>query len=178
MAQAFYGDPVWGWAFPDPARRLEQLRAVWGLALESALGHGWVWVTEGCAAVSLWIPPGMPELRAEDEVRLETLLAELLGPADARVHDTFARFGAARPREPHFYLSLLATHPERAGRGLGMGLLAENLSRTDAAGIATYLESSNPANDHRYERLGFSRFSSFELGEDGPSVTQMWRDAR
>jgi hypothetical protein len=40
MALAFYADPVWGWAFPDPDRRLEQHRAVWGFALESASTTG------------------------------------------------------------------------------------------------------------------------------------------
>ena len=57
-----------------------------------------------------------------------------------------------------------------------MGLLAATLERIDAEGAPAFLESSNPANDHRYERLGFTRCGEFELAEDGPSVTQMWRD--
>ncbi len=40
----------------------------------------------------------------------------------------------------------------------------------------TTFESSNPANTPRYERLGFKVCGEFELPEDGPSVTQMWRD--
>jgi GNAT superfamily N-acetyltransferase len=178
MAEAFYGDPVWAWAFPDPERRLEQQRALWRLALESALGYGWVWLTGSCASAALWIPPGKPELRPEDEERLGPLLAELLGDGAARVLDTFGRFDAAHPHEPHYYLSLLATHPDHRGRGLGMGLLADNLARIDAEGVPAFLESSNPVNDHRYERLGFVPCGKFELGEDGPSITQMWRDPR
>jgi len=178
MAAAFYGDPIWGWAFPDPERRFEQQRALWRLALEAALGYGWVWVTEGCASAALWIPPGKPELRPEDERRLGPLLTELLGDGAARVLDTFERFDAAHPQEPHYYLSLLATHPDHRGRGTGMGLLANNLARIDAEGAAAFLESSNPVNDSRYERLGFVRCGKFELGEDGPGVTQMWRDPR
>jgi len=57
-----------------------------------------------------------------------------------------------------------------------MGLLADNLKRLDAIGAAAFLESSNPANDQRYERLGFKPCGSFELAGDGPDVTQMWRD--
>lgn len=178
LAEAFYEDPVWSWAFPDPARRLEQQRALWRLALESALGYGWVWLTDGCASAALWIPPGKPELRPEDEERLGPLLTELLGDGAARVLDTFDRFDAAHPDEPHYYLSLLATHPDHRGRGVGMGLLADNLARIDAEGAPAFLESSNPVNDRRYERLGFARCGEFELGEDGPSVTQMWRDPR
>ncbi len=179
MAAAFYDDPVWGWAFPDSERRLEQHRVLWRFALESALGYGGVWLTAECASASLWIPPGKPELRPEDEERLEPLLVELLGDGATRVLETFERFDAAHPREePHYYLSLLATHPDHRGRGVGMGLLADNLVRIDAEGAPACLESSNPANDRRYERLGFVPCGEFELGEDGPGVTQMWRDPR
>ncbi|HEX6689298.1 MAG TPA: GNAT family N-acetyltransferase [Solirubrobacterales bacterium] len=179
MAEAFYDDPVWGWAFPDSERRLEQHRVLWRFAVESALDYRWVWLTADCASASLWIPPGEPELRPEDEERMEPLLVELLGDGAARVLDTFERFDAAHPQgEPHYYLSLLATHPDHRGRGLGMGLLADNLVRIDAEGAPAFLESSNPANDHRYERLGFVRCGEFKLAEGGPSVTQMWRDPR
>jgi GNAT superfamily N-acetyltransferase len=181
MALAFYADPVWGWAFPDSERRLDQHRAVWGFALESALDYGWVRIadagTGACAAAALWIPPGRPELRPEDEPRFESMVIELLGDEAPRVLDSFARFDRAHPVDrPHYYLSLLATHPDRRGRGLGMGLLAENLARIDAEGTAAYLESTNPDNHRRYEGLGFARWGEFELGEDGPPVTQMWRD--
>jgi GNAT superfamily N-acetyltransferase len=179
MAEAFYDDPVWAWAFPDPERRLEQHRVLWRFAAASALDYGWVWLTDECASATLWIPPGRPELRPEDEARLEPLLNKLLGDGATRVLDTFERFDAAHPKgEPPYYLSLLGTHPEHRGRGEGMGLLADNLVRIDAEGAPAYLESSNPANDHRYERLGFSRWGEFDLGEGGPTVTQMWRDPR
>jgi GNAT superfamily N-acetyltransferase len=179
LAAAFYDDPVWSWAFPDAAHRLEQHRAVWGLILESLLEHHWVWLTEGGGAASMWVPPGRTELGPEDERRLEELLDELLGDGAARVSETFLRFEAAHPRErDHYYLSLLGTHPDHRGDGLGMGLLADNLSGIDAEGAPAFLESSNPANDHRYERLHFVRCGSFELGEDGPSVAQMWREPR
>jgi GNAT superfamily N-acetyltransferase len=175
MALAFYADPVWGWAFPDPDRRLEQHRAVWGLSIASALDYGWVRVADA-GAVAVWIPPGLPELKPEDERRLGPLLAELLGDGAARVLDTFARFDRAHPADrPHYYLSLLATHPDRRGRGLGMALLAENLARIDAEGAPAYLESTNPANHRRYETVSFAKSGEFHLAEDGPAVTQMWR---
>ena len=110
---------------------------------------------------------------------MEGLLTELLGDGATRVLETFERFEAAHPSaEPHYYLSLLATDPDQRGRGLGMGLLAATLERIDAEGAAAFLESSNPANDHRYERLGFARCGEFKLSEDGPAVTQMWREPR
>jgi len=177
LARAFHADPVWSWAFPNPERRLKQVRVVWGLVAEAALSYESAWLTGDCAAVALWIPPGKPELRPEDEERLEDILAELLGDGAERVLDTFKRFEAAHPEgDPHYYLSLLGTNPNWRGQGLGMGLLAATLEQIDAEGAPAFLESSNPANTPRYERLGFSACGEFELSGDGPKVTQMWRD--
>src|ERR1700682_1632298 len=69
FALAFYGDPTWGWAFPDADRRMDHHRIWWGLYLHSALPHGCVWMTEDSGAAALWIPPGKPELSDEDEAR-------------------------------------------------------------------------------------------------------------
>jgi GNAT superfamily N-acetyltransferase len=177
---AFEDDPVWSWAFRVSEHGPEPLHRAWRFLVGSTLDYGWVWQTEGCASASLWVPPGKPEMKPEDEEPFGALLEEQLGADAARVLDTFERFEAAHPQDgdPHYYLSLLATHPDHRGRGEGMGLLADNLARIDAEGAPAYLESSNPANDHRYERLGLSRWGEFDLGEDGPIVTQMWRDPR
>lgn len=179
FALGFYDDPTWSWAFPDPERRLEQQRSYWGLMLNSALPLGWVWVTEGGEAASLWIPPGEPELSEQDERRFEPLVRELTGDRAEQVLALTEAFGANHPGEPpHYYLSLLATHPDHRGRGIGMALLADNLARIDAEGAAAYLESSNPANDRRYERLGFARVGSFSGPGGEPVVGCMWREPR
>jgi GNAT superfamily N-acetyltransferase len=180
MARAFYNDPVWSWAFPEAERRLEQQRILWRFAISSALGHNWVWLSgDSAAAAALWIPPGEPELSPSDEERLTPMLEDLLGDGAARVLDTFERFDAAHPHGvPHFYLSLLGTHPDHRGKGRGMGLLADNLALIDEQRAAAFLESSNPVNDERYERLGFARCGEFQLGEGGPIVGQMWREPR
>ena len=166
LARAFYADPVWGWAFPDPERRLEQHRAVWELVAKAALSYESAWVSGDCAAVALWIPPGKPELLPEDGGRLEGLLLELLGDGAGRVLETFKRFEDAHPEaEPHYYLSLLATNPDQRGRGLGMGLLAATLEQIDAEGAPAFLESSNPVNTPRYEKLGFAVEQRISMGK-------------
>jgi GNAT superfamily N-acetyltransferase len=85
---------------------------------------------------------------------------------------------AAHPHdEPHYYLSLLAADPRHRGHGFGMALLAENLAEVDRDGKPAYLESTNPENDHRYERQGFVRCGDFTV-PSGPRVGTMWREAR
>ena len=87
------------------------------------------------------------------------------------------RFDSNHPRQPpHYFLSLLGTHPDHRGRGKGMGLLAANLARIDELGMPAYLESSNRANDPRYERLGFTQIGEFEAPAGGPTVGCMWRE--
>ena len=87
------------------------------------------------------------------------------------------RFEASHPSdEPHYYLSLLGTRPERRGEGLGVALLADNLRRTDAEGMPAFLESSNPANNVRYERLGFRQVGEFTTPDGARTVATMWRE--
>ena len=62
------------------------------------------------------------------------------------------------------------------GRGLGMALLRENLARIDAQRMPAYLESSNQANNHRYESVGFVQVAAFRAPGGGPMVTGMWRE--
>jgi GNAT superfamily N-acetyltransferase len=176
---AFYDDPTWSWAFPDSERRMDQLRALWGLYMHSGVPYGWVSMTDDGGAASLWIPPGKPELSDEDEAKLIPLLRELLGSHADDVEALMESFESNHPREePHFYLSLLGTHPDHRGQGKGMGLLAANLARIDELGMPAYLESSNRANDHRYERLGYVRVGEFTVPGGGPTVGCMWRDQR
>lgn len=175
---AFYEDPTWGWAFPDPERRLEQHRAMWGLFVHSALPYGWVWLADKDAASALWIPPGRPDLSEEDEAAHEPLIRELAGSRADELLELADRFQANHPAEPCYYLSLLGTHPDHRGRGQGIGLLEGNLARIDEQGMPAYLESTNPVNDHRYEALGFAQIGEFSVPGGGPTVATMWRQAR
>jgi GNAT superfamily N-acetyltransferase len=177
FALAFYEDPTWSWAFPDPERRKEQHQLLWGLFLRSAVPYGSVWTTADRGAAALWIPPGEPELSDADEERLEPLVRDLLGSRADAVLELFDRFDANHPRQqPHFYLSMLGTHPDHRGQGKGMGLLAANLAEIDELHLPAYLESSNRANDRRYGRLGFALIGEFAAPGGGPTVGCMWRD--
>jgi GNAT superfamily N-acetyltransferase len=177
FALAFHDDPTWAWAFPDAARRGEHMRDWWGLYARGIIPYGWSWTTDDGGAAALWVPPGKPELPPDDDARVEPLLRDLLGPHADAVLELNERFEANHPHDPrHYYLSLLATHPDHRGRGKGMGLLAENLAMLDELEVPAYLESSNRANDHRYERLGFTEIAEFAAPGGRPTVGCMWRE--
>jgi GNAT superfamily N-acetyltransferase len=179
ITEAFQHDPTWGWAFPDPELRPEHYRRWWGVFVGSANRYDWTWLAEDGASVAVWIPPDGVELTEEDEASLEPLLRELIGSRTDPVLEGLHRFDTAHPRdEPHYYLSLLGTRNSRRGEGIGMALLRESLAAVDAEGMPAYLESTNPANNRRYESVGFADIGTFEMPDGGPKVTRMWREAR
>jgi ribosomal protein S18 acetylase RimI-like enzyme len=179
LVEAFYADPLWGWAFPDDSRRREQHREVWTMAVEGAIRYPWVRLAEGDTATAVWIPPGGTEMTDEDAERFEELVVELLGRDAPRALGAFGALEAHHPHdEPHFYLSLLGTASAHRGRGFGLGLLADCLLEIDAHAMPAYLESSNPANVALYARHGFERHSTVAIPRGGPDIVAMWRPAR
>lgn len=192
LTSSFLEDPVWGPSFPDPATRPHVAGAYWRFMVGEALRFSESRVLEGPSggdnggqtagrrnalrAVSVWYPPGEEEISDDAHPAYDTLVSELLdAEASAALEEAVARFAAARPRTPHAYLTLLGVAPEAHGGGHGMALLRAALADYDRAGIATYLESSNPANDARYEKLGYRPHTIVELAGD-TRVQTYWRD--
>ena len=176
LVGAFFDDPLWSFAFPDPERRRSQHTSAFTALVASAMPHGWVWTTEGYGAVSVWIPPGEPEMTPEEAVAFSALIETIAPGRVGVVRDMFTAFDEAHPHEePHYYLSLLGTNPQRRGEGLGMDLLAANLEKIDSLQAAAYLESSNPVNLARYESVGFRGLGKTVVTPDGNGFTGMWR---
>jgi GNAT superfamily N-acetyltransferase len=177
LTLAFLHDPVWSLALARPDGSTAHHAAFWRLYVEGALRYSTVFMTDDASAVSVWVPPDGTELSKEGESALEHLVEETLEPAAVRaIFELWERFAANHPRgEPHAYLGLLATHPDHRGQGIGQRLLAADLARWDAAGVPAYLESTNPGNDHRYERAGFRRVGGFRAVLDDAPISTMWR---
>jgi len=173
IAQAFALDPIWHIALDGM-----DTASYWRFFVESSIKVGGVRQWDSGAAVSVWIPPNESAIAPELEAGYKELIARSLDAKHiAALHELEQRFdvsGKATP-EPHAYLAMLATHREYRGRGIGQKLLAANLREWDTLGVPTYLESSNPANDYRYVRLGFSPIGGFDAVLDDAKVTAMWR---
>ena len=179
IALAFVNDPVWGRVLARGDGRTDHLAGYWRQFVDGAVRHSWTWIAGDGAAASVWIPPGKTELAPDQEARVAAIIHENLPEREAEYPELVTRFEDSHPRrEPHYYLSLLATHPDHGGRGVGMRLLIHNLELIDAEHTAAYLESTNPANDRRYQGVGFEPVGQFSYPGDGPSITMMWRAAR
>jgi GNAT superfamily N-acetyltransferase len=178
LVGAFYEDPTWAWAFPDPSLRRGQQERLWRLFVEGAARYPSVWLNADETATAVWIPPGGTEMSPEQESQVEPLLVELLGDDAGRVIRTVELFEQAHPHDAeHYYLTLLGTDPAHRGKGLGLQLLEDTLQLADDDGMPAYLEASNPVNVDLYARYGFRRHQTFSLPH-GPDVTTMWREPR
>jgi ribosomal protein S18 acetylase RimI-like enzyme len=127
----------------------------------------------GSAAASVWHPPGAEP----DPAALIELFREALEPAELEKRlPFFAAIGAAHPKEPHWYLPMIAVDPVRQGKGYGSALLRHALDRVDGDALPAYLESSNAVNIPLYERFGFEVTGEIQAGES-PTMWSMWRPA-
>jgi GNAT superfamily N-acetyltransferase len=177
ITSAFAADPVWERALRRPDGRTDHHEAYWRLFVEGATRYGTLRMAEDGGAVSVWVPPNGSELSDDGAAELERMIEAVLDASSVdAMRELYRRFEASRGGRPaHYYLSLLATHPDHRGRGVGQRLLAEDLALWDAEGMPAYLESTNSLNDHRYERAGFRADGGFSAVLDDTWITAMWR---
>jgi GNAT superfamily N-acetyltransferase len=143
---AFVADPAFRYFFPTDESYAEEVPSFVGDLLDRRLVHDTVWIVNEGAAVALWDPPGLS--RAELPPELAPSTAERIDRFDAVVHDLL-------PHEPHWYLGILATHPDHAGQGLGRIAMSEGLDQAHRDGLPSYLETATQVNVGIYEAYGW-----------------------
>jgi ribosomal protein S18 acetylase RimI-like enzyme len=154
-------------------------------ATEDAAGLGAsevAWDAHGIVAVALWLPPGSFPWTWLRQARAAPALLRT-GLAAPRAVAAFARLGAAAaaaaPQDAHWHLEALGVHRRGQRRGWGSRVLQPGLDRADAAGLACYLETSDPANAGFYGRLGFEVVAPhLDHLAGGPRYTGMRRPPR
>ncbi len=159
VAAAFVADPAFRFFFPDDATYDSQASTFAGYLFDRRVRLGTVWVVEGGASVAMWDAPST----VEDEA---TSPLELVLPTDVmRRLDTYhGTISAALPTAPGWYLGILATHPDHAGRRWGRSVMAPGLDRARTAGLPAYLETTNPHNLDLYRRAGWEALDTVMVG--------------
>ena len=190
--RAFADDPVMRWLHPDDDRYFSTDGAIFHGAMAGWLRLGEVWCTDDAAALAVWIPPGRPEIPDDPDA----------APSPPPSPDLLDRYGIIgtlmdehTPAEEHWYLQLLATHPDWQRQGLGAALMSAMFERADAEGLACHLETETTQNVAYYRRHGFDVVSEFDVPsgdhvhrfsswggdpttEIGPNMWAMTRPAR
>ena len=170
----FAADPMTRWVWPDSSAYLRMMPRFVNAFGGRAFGQGTADIAEGARAAALWLPPGVEPDEEEMGAIMEASLRPEIAGDIAGVMKGMAEY---HPRGPHWYLPLIAADPNWIGQGLGSLLMKHALRRCDEAGIAAYLESSNPRNISFYERHGFKVIGKIQSGSS-PVLTPMLRPER
>jgi GNAT superfamily N-acetyltransferase len=171
---AFAADPVVRWTWRDPTVYLASFPAFARAFGGRAFAHGSGDYVDGYAGAALWLPPGVhPDGPALNAI-FKRSVPEAIGKDGAALMEQMGRY---HPRGPHWYLPLIGVDPACQGRGYGAALMRHALSRCDRDGAPAYLESTNPRNITLYERHGFERLGTVQVGTS-PPIVPMLRRAR
>jgi ribosomal protein S18 acetylase RimI-like enzyme len=166
--RAFVDDPVMRWLHPDDEVFLAPGGEVLRGAFDGWLGLDEVWCTDDSAGVAVWIPPGRPDIDfgPAPEGPLPPEVEALMG--------RYAIIGAVlaehTPAEPHWYLQMLATHPDWQRQGIGAALMGSMFERAAAEGLPSYLETETIENVAYYRHHGFEVRSEWDV----PTGPHMW----
>jgi GNAT superfamily N-acetyltransferase len=176
LAAAFADDPIWQWLCPSPRSWTPRASTYFRRDARARLrSRESVLVPAGGGAAALWAPPDRWRSTASDLAHDVVPALRLFRHRTVRATRLLATIERRHPTEPHWYLAVLGTHPDRQGQGLGSSLITPITDRCDETGLGAYLESSKEANVPFYRRHGFEVVDSVALGT-GPPMWLMWRE--
>ncbi len=147
------------------------------MLFDTRLAGGELWCTDDCAAVAQWNAPGGNRMGGDwVDAQWDAIEPELHPATIPGVERLDHALTPTWPDGPHWYLGVLATHPDRQGRGLGSAVLVPGLAEADAAGLASYLVTATEANVAFYARHGFGIHVEVDLPH-GPHIWMLGRPA-
>ena len=175
LALAFDEDPAYRYFCsaerPGYRRRLRIVfRSVWALWRSSGQPVLGVVSDQRLAGLAMLQRPGA-RLAAWPQLRWLLTVALFAGPrVPWRILGDMRIAESARPAEPHFYLLILAAHPDFQGTGCGRILLEALQARSarEPRSKGVCLETENPRNVPFYEHIGYrviarNRYAALEI---------------
>ncbi|MEV6964435.1 GNAT family N-acetyltransferase [Hamadaea sp. NPDC051192] len=163
---------------PDHGARAAVLARHLGQNVELARGIGRLLTDTERRSAAVWL--AVPDTGLPDVVGYEQRRAAACGPHTGRFTEFEDRMHKNHPLgKHHWYLALMAVHPDQQGQGLGSTLLRHQLVMLDRSGQPAYLEAADPRSRRLYLRHGFSDHGQpFACGHAGPFLWPMWREPR
>jgi GNAT superfamily N-acetyltransferase len=174
--RAFVGDPLIRWFFPHDDEYEHDAATFFGMLFDLRIDAGEVWCTDDVVAVAMWdTPTTEPGPRSGSDL-WETVVATLPTDTRARLERLGRTMGPHHFPEPHWYLGILATHPDWQRQGLGVSVMAPALAKADAGGLPCVLLTESPENVAFYRARGFGVIAEPKL-DGGPHLWFMRREA-
>ncbi len=165
VVAAFVADPAFRHFFPDDASYLASASSFAGWLFDKRVAQDTVWVVDGGDAVAMWEAPRLkgdggtsPAPAGTPEPELPRDAAARLAAYDSAVHPLL-------PTTPFWYLGVVATHPDHAGRRLGRLAMEAGLARAQSDRLPAYLETVTATNVAVYQSVGWKVTATVSVEE-------------
>ena len=179
LLAAFEQDPLMSYFFGNEYHNLAKYVMEYVCNLPS-LSNSVLWgafVEEKLAGVALVTPPKAKEQNRQEAIALaDEQLAIAIGEAVITRMETYFQIkDANKPKQPHFYLDILAVSPECQGPGVGKALLEtiHKMSESSPQSVGVALDTENEDNLDLYRRFGYSLSTTTKL--DRLTIWSMFR---
>lgn len=179
LRRAFDRDPLFLWLLRQDGRRHAAYDELFERALrDQSLANDAAFVAADCGAVALWVPPSRWQMGFAEQLSLAPAIVRCAGLGRTmRALAYFRALEGHHPREPHWYLLMLAVDPTFQGQGFASRVVIPILDRCDHEKVGAYLECSDPKNVDLYRHYGFEEMGLIKL-PSGPPLLPMWRAPR
>jgi GNAT superfamily N-acetyltransferase len=168
---AFHDDPLMRWLYPDDEDYLTQSPGAWHHLARRSIAQSCTYTTDDAVAIGMYFPPGRPVVEVEEPP------VPGVRPPSPELRARFVALGEAMhahtPEEPHWYLNVLATHPDWQRQGLGAAIIAPVAELCRAEGLVLHLETQTAANVAYYSHLAFRVTGEYDVSPDGPHMWSM-----
>jgi ribosomal protein S18 acetylase RimI-like enzyme len=183
--RAFLDDAYFAYLLPGAPFRARALPILFGGQINHLGRYGRIVVVrddgERIVGVAIWLTTGGFPLSLGVQIAQvpSSLRALYPRPHSLKVGGAYLRdLLNVHPKEPHWYLMLLAVEPTMQRHGVGTMLMDEGVARIDAEHVAAYLETQKLDNHAYYQRFGFELRDTLHPVPGGPPYYTMWRPAR
>ena len=179
MAAAFADDGLYRYFIGDEDLRGRFLERFLRFRLRYGAAKGTVLVTDDCAGVAVWLPPGTT-MTPWDPLRFGGLRAMLLcGKADRTRIMGFNSWADERMAQtapaPHWHLSPICVAPAAQRKGVGRALMERGLDLVQAGGAPCCLETQSRGSAAFYAAMGFRTLAEDTVpGTDLPHILMIW----
>jgi ribosomal protein S18 acetylase RimI-like enzyme len=183
--RAFLDDAYFAYLLPGARFRDRALPILFGGQIGHLGRYGRIVVVrdegERVVGVAVWLTTGgFPLSLAVQIAQIPSSLRALYArPHSLKVGGAYLReLLNVHPKEPHWYLMLLAVEPTMQRSGVGAMLMNDGVARIDHEHVGSYLETQKVENLAYYRRFGFELRETLHPMPDGPAYYTMWRPTR